>query len=80
MRAAQKMNKINKNFKARVNEIHIKTETIRLEIELTINGDWGDDDDELDWFNIHVLKNKLKLWSSVIGDEVGDVKVISGGR
>jgi hypothetical protein len=56
-----------------------RTTTLRLEIELTYDGDimHGDDVEAIEWFRYHILmgaEGKLLLHSNEIGDEIGTVR------
>ena len=52
--------------------------TIRLLIDLTYDDEimHGDDEGAIAWFREQVLKGELLLHSNVIGDEVGEVRVL----
>lgn len=53
--------------------------TLRMEIELTYDGDimHGDDPESISWFRDHILMGrdgKLLLHSNEIGDEIGAIR------
>lgn len=57
-----------------------RTSKIILTIELDVDGNFGQnskDGSEREWFREHLLRDELLLHSSLVGDTIGSVKVLS---
>lgn len=51
--------------------------TVELEFDDSVYPAYSDDEDEREWFRNHLLRDDLILFSNLVGDEFGRVRLLS---